>query len=147
MISQEKIDRMLEILVEEEFANSLSKVKTEEEMKALFATKGLDVNVNDLVEFQELLSRFQEDYTELSEEELEMIVGGKVNWNKVFGVIKTILGLVGSVVGIVLPIAQVRASNAAARASQAFAQGAATQASSAVKSLGTIADALSKKNN
>jgi len=66
--------KLRELLQDEEYAKSLFELETSEEVQASLAAKGIEMPLEDIEKLRELLVKTESG--ELSEEDLESVVGG-----------------------------------------------------------------------
>ncbi len=78
--TQEKAEKLESILKNEEFIGKANELVTAEELQALIAAYGLDLAIEDVVAFCELVAkekkRIDANSNELSEGDLEGVTGG-----------------------------------------------------------------------
>ncbi|MDR1240584.1 MAG: hypothetical protein LBK29_01750 [Oscillospiraceae bacterium] len=92
-------NKMQELLTNEEFMSKVAKSKTENEVKNLFASEGVELNESQIKELKNLFIEVAKELNELDSEELDKAAGGRVEI-KDFKNKQTLIGaLIGGVAG------------------------------------------------
>ena len=87
--TEEYLEQINTALEDEDFRRTLQKVANADEAIAAFAGRGIEVDTEMAQAMIEKVNYFKAG-GELSEEELEMVAGGKVNWKKVWNGVKAV---------------------------------------------------------
>lgn len=82
-MDQKMLDKYSEITTNKAFADVAQTIKTPEEMQRFLAEQGLEMTIDDIVTIAKAYVDQhvkKNDGEELSEEELQIVTGGKIKW-------------------------------------------------------------------
>ncbi|MDR1240569.1 MAG: hypothetical protein LBK29_01675 [Oscillospiraceae bacterium] len=82
------------LLTNEEFMSKVAKSKTEDEVKDLFASEGVELNESQIKELKNLFEEATKELNELDSEELDKVAGGLRKEYK--------LGIIGASLGVLI---------------------------------------------
>ena len=105
-----KFQKIMELLKDEQFVESLKNVSSEEQLKETFLSNGVEATIDDLEECKSKLLDVANGKVALSEKELELIVGGEGEEEFDFAQLQNILNQVTNLVVNSIQIHQARTS-------------------------------------
>ena len=97
----ENKEKLQQLMQDEEFLKKILVLETPEEVQGAFKENGVDISIEDLEKIKELIKKSMNENYELTEEELEEIIGGSVDLLDLIikPIVTAFFGVLGTAIG------------------------------------------------